>query len=162
MSFLVKFNRVLYLVSGAALGIIILVTVIDVLSSNLRGRPITGVYEVVETAMVYLVFFGIPETFRNEQNITVDIADHFLSPSVVAVLRSFGAVISVAYLALLEWSMVRPALDALRFGDYKSESAIPFWFIWAPILLGTAAAIVASAVVMVRVLSERGRAGPTK
>jgi TRAP-type C4-dicarboxylate transport system permease small subunit len=159
MKFLAALNRVLLLVSGLALAVIILLTVVDVLSANLRGRPITGVYEVVETGLVYLVFLGIPETFRTEQNITVDISDHFLSPATAALLRSFGAVISLAFLALMEWSMIRPALDALRFGDFKADSGIPFWFIWAPIMFGTLIAIFASAIVMMRVLAARGRPG---
>lgn len=158
MASLAKLNWYLNLISGLALALIIVVTVIDVLSANLRGRPITGVYEVVEAALVYMVFLGIPETFRNEHNITVDVCDHFLSQATVALLRSFGAVISVAYLGLVEWSMIRPALDAWRFGDYKADSGIPFWFVWLPILIGTAIAIVASALVMVRVLRNRGRA----
>lgn len=157
MELLAKLNRYLHVVSGLALVTIILVTVADVLSANLRGRPMTGIYEVVEAALVYMVFLGIPETFRNEQNITVDICDHFLSQAAVALLRCFGAVISVAYLGLLEWSMIRPALDAWKFGDYKADSGIPFWFVWAPILIGTAMAIVASALVMRRVLAQRGR-----
>jgi TRAP-type C4-dicarboxylate transport system permease small subunit len=157
--FLARLNRVLYIVAGLSLAVIVLVTVIDVISSSARGRPITGVYEVVEVALVYLVFLGIPETFRREQNITVDVADHFFSPAVIAVLRSLGAVISVVYLALLEWSMFRPALDAWRFGDFKSESGIPFWFVWLPILGGTVVAIAASAIVMVRVLSGPGSKG---
>ncbi len=161
MDFLAKLNRYLLVISGLALAFIILLTVVDVLSANLRGRPITGVYEAVEAALVYLVFLGIPETFRNEQNITVDICDHFLAKATVALLRCFGAVISVAYLAFLEWSMVRPALDAWRFGDYKADSGIPFWFIWLPILIGTAMAIIASAIVMARVLRDRGRTETT-
>ncbi|HVG50181.1 MAG TPA: TRAP transporter small permease [Xanthobacteraceae bacterium] len=160
MAFLAKLNRYLHVISGISLAFIILVTVADVLSANLRGRPMTGVYEAVEAAMVYMVFLGIPETFRNEQNITVDICDHFLSQTAVAVLRCFGAVVSVAYLGLLEWSMIRPALDAWKFGDYKADSGIPFWIIWIPILLGTAMAIVASVVVMRRVLAQRGRSEP--
>jgi TRAP-type C4-dicarboxylate transport system permease small subunit len=157
MIFFTRLNKYLSIISCIALAVIILLTVIDVLSANLRGRPITGVYEVVETALVYLVFLGMPETFRSEQNITVDVADHFMTPGKVAILRCFGAVISLCYMALLEWSMIRPALDSIRFGDFKSESGIPYWFIWAPILAGTAMAIVASAIVMTRVLAARGR-----
>jgi TRAP-type C4-dicarboxylate transport system permease small subunit len=156
MRFLTRLNFIFRILAGVALAVIILVTVVDVISSNLRGRPITGVYDVVEAALVYLVFLGLPETFFREQNITVDVADHFLPPWMIAILRCFGAVISVVYLALLEWSMFRPALDAVRFGDFKSESGIPFWFIWLPILIGTAIAIFASVLVMVRVLTTRG------
>jgi TRAP-type transport system small permease protein len=157
MQLLARINRVLFVIAALALALIIIVTCIDVASSDLRGRPITGVYDLVETALVYLVFLGMPETFRREQNITVDVADHFLNPIVIAALRCFGAVISVAYLALLEWSMIAPTLDAIRFGDFKSESGIPFWALWLPILLGTGMAIVASVVVMTRVLLGRGR-----
>jgi len=158
MTLLAKLNRLLLAVSATALIIIIVVTLADVLSAWLRGRPITGVYEVVETALVYLVFLGIPETFRNDQNITVNVADHFLAPPAIALLRSFGAIIAVCYMALLEWSMISPALDALKFGDFKSESGIPFWFIWAPILLGTAFAIIGSAFVMMRAVRSRASA----
>lgn len=162
MTFLARLNSVLLVVSGVALAVIILATVADVASANLRGRPITGVYEVVEVALVYLVFLGIPDTFHNEQNITVDVADHFLRAASIAVLRCVGAIVSLGYLALLEASMIRPALDALRFGDFKADSGIPYWVIWLPILAGTAVAIIASLLVMIKVLRERGRAEPPR
>ncbi len=147
MKILARLNYWLTLIAGGALAVIIVLTVVDVASANFRGRPITGVYDVVEAALVFLVFLGIPETFRTDQNIAVDVADHFVSPAVVSYLRTFGAIAAVGYLAILEWSMLSPALDAWRFGDFKADSGIPFWLIWVPILFGTAVSMVASALV---------------
>lgn len=156
MSLLARINFWLTIVAALALAVIVLITTVDVLSANFRGRPLTGIYELVEAALIYIVFLGIPETFRAERNITVDVIDHFVSTQSIAYLRGIAAVVEVAFLGLMGWSMLGPALDALRFGDMKSDTGLPLWVMWAPALLGTLLAIIAAASVMIRVLRARG------
>jgi TRAP-type C4-dicarboxylate transport system permease small subunit len=142
MKALVVLNRWLMIASGVGLTVIILLTVIDVLSANLRGRPITGVYDVVGTALVYVVFLGIPEVFRTQQNITVDVIDHFISRQAVLALGKIAQVATLAFLLVLEYAMIQPARDAIRFDDHKPDSGIPFWVLWLPILFGICMATV--------------------
>lgn len=153
MSLLARINFWLTNVAALALTLIVLITTVDVLSANFRGRPLTGIYELVEAGLIYIVFLGIPETFRAERNITVDVIDHFVGAQSIAYLRGIAAVVEVAFLGLMGWSMLGPALDALRFGDIKSDTGLPLWVMWAPALLGTLLAIVAAASVMIRVLN---------
>ena len=135
--------------------LIVVVTTVDVLSANLRGRPITGVFEVVEVALAFVVYLGLGEAFRAEQHIHVDVIDHFIGARAVAFLRALGAVLSVVFLALMGYATTLIAIDAVRFGDVKAETGIPFWAIWAPILLGTALAIASAALVAAKILIGR-------
>ncbi|MSQ73410.1 MAG: TRAP transporter small permease [Betaproteobacteria bacterium] len=153
-----KLTRWLSGIAAVALALITVLTVVDIVVGNVFGRPITGVYEVVGTALVFVVFLGIPETFRAEQNITVDVLDHFVPPGVTAALRMVGAALSLALLALMQWAMIAPAADAIRFGDIKSDSGIPVWVQLVPALLGTAIAIVCAGLALARVVRQ-SRAG---
>lgn len=152
-------NDKLAVLAGCSLALIILVTVVDVLSVNVRGRPITGVYDAVETLLAYLVFLGWAETFRSEQNITVDAVDHFVSAKAVIMLRAAAAILSVVFMILLLWSMIRPALDAVRFRDFKGDSGIPFSVIWAGILFGTMISIASAAGLTIHILRRFGKSG---
>jgi TRAP-type C4-dicarboxylate transport system permease small subunit len=145
-------------IAALALAVITLITVLDVLMANLRGRPMTGVYEVVETSLSILIFLGLPAVFLAEQHITIDVMDHFVSKRTTAWFRSLGALFSLGFFSLMVYAMWRPAMDAIRFGDIKAEAGIPFWVLWGPILLGTGLSIVAAVIVMLKAHSA-GRAG---
>ena len=146
--------------SGFGLAVISLLTTVDVCLSNFTGRPITGVFEVVETSLAFLVFLGLPAIFLTETNITVDVIDHFVPPAVAALLKRTGAALSFVFLGLMGYSMVGPAVDAVRFGDVKPDSHIPMWIPWSAVLAGTALAMLAIALSMVRRRRESKEPGP--
>jgi TRAP-type C4-dicarboxylate transport system permease small subunit len=154
--------------SAAALSVIVLATVADIGMAQFGSRPIIGVYELVGTALAFLVFLGIPETFRADENITVNVIDHLVPPRAVRLLQALGAVCSVLLLALMLWSMAAPAADAVKFNDVKPDSGIPVWVAWAAVLAGTAMALIACLVIGARWLrhesegdgSARGKATP--
>jgi TRAP-type C4-dicarboxylate transport system permease small subunit len=130
----------------AALAIagIMLVTIADVIMKNTFKLPIKGAFEAVEFLMVCVVFLGLAEVFRSGANICVDIADHFVGARGLQTLRIFGAIASVAFLSLMLWAMIAPALDTVTFPQWTQELGIPLYAFWAPILAGAALSIVAA------------------
>ena len=145
-------------VSAAALALIVLLTVVDVVMANAFRRPIVGAIEVVETALAFMFFLGIGEVFRGGHNITVDVSDHFVGERARNTLQFIGAVLTVAFLVLMGIAMLAPAADAWRFGDRKADSGIPLAVLWAPALVGILIAIVASMQVVLRTWRERAGA----
>jgi TRAP-type C4-dicarboxylate transport system permease small subunit len=138
------FDRVLNVLGGiSAISLIVMmtVTVVDVIMTNVFHRPIIGAFDLVVTALVFAVFLGIPLTFHREANIVVDVADHLLRKETVAVLRQAARVLSLLFLVILLYNMVEPALDAYKYGEKKQELGLPLYVIWIPILLGVALAI---------------------
>ena len=145
-----RIDRWCVALSSVALAVIVLLTTLDVCLSNFTGRPITGVFDVVETSLVFLVFLGLPSIFRKEANITVDVIDHFVPAATSSLLRTVGSALSVLFLGVVALAMVRPATDAIRFGDVKGDSGIPLGLLWAAVLTGTSLSMVWSAIAMAR------------
>jgi TRAP-type C4-dicarboxylate transport system permease small subunit len=149
----------LTVLSGTALAAMVLLVVADVLRANLLRRPIIGAIDLVQALLALIVFLGLPRVIFEEGNITVDVIDHFVGKRAVDVLRASGGLFAFAYLVLLLWHMVTPALDTLRFGDISPDLKIPIFLIWIPVLLGMAASAVAALVVSYRRLRGSDGAG---
>lgn len=139
-------------VAASAIVIMMAVTVIDVLSANLFNRPITGVYDLVQAALVITVFLGFPVTFLADRHITVDLIDLAVSPTLSRLLRRFAALVTAITLGFLAWYMVSPATDAFRYGERMQELGIPHWVLWIPMIVG----IVLSALVQIRGVRAAG------
>jgi len=63
---------------------------------------------------------------------------------VVKLLDLFGAIASLAVLALMFWQMVPLARDMQEFGDVTADLSIPKLFYWIPVLLGVGASALAT------------------
>jgi TRAP-type C4-dicarboxylate transport system permease small subunit len=134
-----------------------LVTIVDIISKNLFNRPIGGTFELVELSLVFAVFLGIPDIFRKDANIVVDVLDHMLAPRPVLGLKLFGAGVTLIFLALLGWAVIAPAKDTISYPQYTQEAGIPHALFWLPILLGIALSIVCT---VSWVAQQVGRSGP--
>ena len=144
-------DRLTRRLAGAAavfLCAMMMVTVADVVLRSLFAYPIFGTFDLVELLLVTLIFLGLPETFRREEHVVVDVVDHVAPGRVVALLRVLGALLAVALLALMLWHSLAPARDTNVFGDRTLDLGLPRYLHWMPILLGTAAAILAALVVL--------------
>ena len=131
--------------AGWCIFAIIAVTMYDVLSNNLFRRPFRGTFELVELLLVMVVFLGLPELFRRQLHIVVDVIDHFVSETTRARLILTGALVTLAFLLVLGYAMISPALDTLRFPERRQDTGIRTTVFWLPILIGTASCIVATA-----------------
>ena len=141
------------LLGGAAtlfLCAMMMVTVTDVVLRSLFSYPIFGTFDLVELFLVALIFLALPETFRREEHVVVDVVDHLVAPRVVALLRVLAAVLAAALLGLMLWHGVAPARDTLRFGDQTLDLGIPRFIHWLPILLGTAVAVLVALMLLAR------------
>lgn len=144
-------------VAALSLAGVALLTVVDVFAGNVIRRPIVGAYEIVETGMAFVVFLGLPEIFRRDENITVDLADHFVGRRILGALRLFGALASAAFTAIMAYAMLGPATDAARYGDVKADTAIPLTVLWAPALVGLVLCFVVSLFALFRPASRARR-----
>lgn len=150
MPILMRFSHGLILVSAAALVVIVAVTLADVVMGAVTGRPLGGIYEIVETALAFCVFLSIPEVFRTESHIRVDLIEQAVPRAVMRPIDVAARALTVVFAMLLVGAMLAPARDSWRFGDVKYESGIPVWFIWSPILFGAAVAAICALAVFRR------------
>ena len=139
-----KITRSMMLVAAACIALMMLATIADVLMNNIFRRPIRGTFEFIEILMACTVFLGLPEIFRTNGNVVVDVLDHFLQPKTIATLDRFANVISLIFMLILGYAMLAPSWDTVLFPETKQETGIPTYVIWVPILLGTLVSIIAT------------------
>ena len=108
-------TRLCTALSSLALIVMMLVSVAVVMMANLFGRPIGGVFDLVESTLVLVVFLGFPATFLGGNHIAVDVIDFFVSPKTVTRLKILGKLLSFAFLVFLAWQMMAPALDSFKY-----------------------------------------------
>lgn len=127
------------------LAAMMLITVADVSLRALFNLPITGAYDLVQLFLVGTVFLSIPEVFLNNENIVIDFVDHVFGPIAVGLLKTIANLAAVAFLALLSWHMVQPAIDATRFGETSPDLSIPMIVHWSLMIAGIVLSLPAAA-----------------
>ncbi|MCY1666537.1 TRAP transporter small permease [Rhizobium sp. SL86] len=143
-----RYFRWLSLAAGAALIVMMLVTVADVFMRYVFNSPVRGSYELVEICLLISVFFALPQVIANSQEIVIDLIDGLMSPGAVNALKSIAAFATAAVLLFLLWSMLQPATEAYSYGDVKLELDFPVWILWSLALFGLANSVIASLFVL--------------
>ena len=135
-------SRLLTWIGSLALALMTLWTVTDVVTRYALAKPLKGSIDLVEVTLVLVVFLALPECFRHDEQITVDVFDHFAGERAVAVLKLIGAFATMLFLVLLGYTGIQPFLDALRFGDVKPDLPIPIYLLLGAIELAIALSVV--------------------
>lgn len=149
-SLLGRASRFLSGVGVLALIAMMLWTVVDVITRYALARPLTGSIDLVEVTLVLVVFFALPECFRREEQVTVDVVDHIAGSRAVAVFKLLGLLATLAFLALLGYTGIQPLADAWQFGDRKPDLPIPIYLLQGAV----EAAIVVCLVVLLGQLKQ--------
>jgi TRAP-type C4-dicarboxylate transport system permease small subunit len=151
-----RLARLLAAAAAVFLCAMMLVTVTDVVLRSLFSYPIFGTFDLVELFLVTSIFLALPETFRREEHVVVDLVDHLAPARAIPPLRVLAAALAALLLALLLWHGVAPAWDTYVSGDRTLDLELPRWLHWLPILLGTAAALLVALLLLARRPQRRG------
>ena len=122
-------SRAMLVAAGAALVVMTMWTVVDVVTRFALSKPLSGSIDLVESMLVLVVFLALPEVFLRNEQITVDVFDQMVSPRFVAAMKIVAAMASAGFLALLLWTGSQPFLDAMQFGDRKADLPIQIWWL---------------------------------
>ena len=139
--------------SALSLAAMMLITVADVTARSAFNRPITGAYDLVQLFLVGTVFLSIPEVFLRGENIVIDLVDHVFAPKAVGWLKLSASLAALAFLVVLAWKMVQPALDSIQFHEVSLDLSIPMWVYWSLMIAG----IVLTLPMAIRVLFDSVR-----
>jgi TRAP-type C4-dicarboxylate transport system permease small subunit len=147
-------------VAAAALVILMMVTVLDVLMRYAFTRPIRASLDTVEVMLLIFVFNGMAAAFFGRRHIVIDLLDGVFGPHITSVLIRIADILSVLCLGLLAWAMLLPATQAYQYGDVKMELPIPIYLLWIVALASLAGTIFCALVTMVAKppIAETGRA----
>jgi len=142
--------RLLRRLSMGALVVMMFVTIVDVGMRMLLNELVLGSVEIVQLMLVAVVFLALPETFRRDSQITVDVVDQLLSARAATRLRRIAAGITAVVMLITAWRTVPPAIDTIVFGDLTSDLQLSLFWYWVPVVAGVACAAVAALVAAVR------------
>lgn len=136
-----QLQKTLTRVASVGMLLLMLVTVVDVFLRFLFNSPLRGSYELVESLLVVVITFGMSATFLKRQNISIDIVDTFVSPTVVRALIRLSDALTIICLIFVTWTMITPALQAYNYGDRKLDLQLPLYVLWIVAFVGMAGAI---------------------
>jgi len=118
-------------IAGAALGLLMLLTVADVVL-RILGRPIVGTYELVALGGAIAIGLSLPLTSWVRGHIYVDSFVAKLPCLPRAVLNIATRLMVLALFLLLGWNLVKYALDLRSAGEVTPTLRVPFF----PVAIG--------------------------
>ncbi len=157
MGALVRFARTIHLISAFwILGLAVLIF-LDVSGRSLLSSPIPGTKEVLQNSVVAITFLQLPLAIYTGSMLRTSIFADAVPPAGRRLLRTFAALLGVAFLVGLVLSTWQPFLDAWRIGEYEGEGAlrVPTWPVRGTVLVMSAFGAIAY--LMMIVLDWQGR-----
>ncbi len=149
-SILQRAARPFGLAAAAFLAFMMVFTTVAVVMRQSFDAPILGVVDIMELALVGLIFIALPGVFLRDDNVTVDVIDQFVSRKVRVMLRFFGLLITFGFLVTVLIQMIPEMLDKWQFEEVTMTLGIPRYIHWIPILFGFLASSIATVYVMIR------------
>lgn len=143
--------RFLTIAGALALAVMVLWTMVDIGARLAFNKPLHGTLDLVEVTLVLVAFLALPECFRRDEQIKVDLFDTMVSPRTLARRRLAGELATLAFLVLLAATLIQPLADAYRFGDRKPDLPVPIFLLLLAIEL---ALIVSVFVVLGRAIGQ--------
>ena len=139
-----RLQRLQLWLAGAALAVMMTVTVANVFMRYLFNKPIPGSYELVEASLVLVVFHGLASVFISRRNIVIDLVDTLTArrPRLARLLMHLADLTSLGVLVVVLWAMTQPARQAFDYGDVKLELGLPVYILWIFAMTGLAGTIV--------------------
>lgn len=131
-----RITPVLHWIASAALCVMMLIVVADVVLRAVFNTPIQGAYDVVSISLLVMTMFGIAPVVARRGEILIDLIDNVLSPSGLRVLAIVATLTGAALFAFFGWAMISPAMDAWRWGERSLELGIPKWPLWVVAFVG--------------------------
>ena len=98
------------------LGMMVL-TFVDVVARYLLNRPIRGVFEVTELALLVLIFAGLPLVSHADEHVTMDFIDRILPVALLRVLVRLVHAACAALMFFLTWQVWLKAGKIASYGD---------------------------------------------
>jgi len=133
-----------------ALAFMVLITTAAVFARWLFRQEVFGVVDMMELGLAFSVFMAMPGVFLRDEQVTVDLVDSLGSSRLTFVLRLFGYLLGLAFVALTLSQMIAPALEKLRSAETTMTLEIPRYWHWLPLVVGFGASALAIVAVAVR------------
>jgi TRAP-type C4-dicarboxylate transport system permease small subunit len=139
-----QLSKFLMVVAAAwALALAFLI-VADITASNVYGRPIHGVREIVISSVVMIVYLQLGYAIRSHCMLRADTLLLVLPITLRRILLAVGYALGVVFFLLVLKGTINPAIYSWTTGEFWGEGAlrVPVWPTRFMVLFGSALAIV--------------------
>lgn len=144
-----RLDRVLGLISALPLGLIMILTFVDVFARYLFASPVRGATEIIQFAMAMTIFAAMPLVTRHGEHVSVDMFTQLLKGRAAAALRVLGELCSLIAFMLIAWRL------AVQAGESAASAKTTIVLGWgmAPLEWAICAfSIITAGVVLLRLL----------
>ena len=134
-----RFNAVIGYLGGAAILLMMLVNVADVLMRAMFNTAISGAFELVEHLMVIIIACGLGYCGYAGGHITINVLDRLLDRPGARYLNVLVHLACVLVMSVIAWGCGKEALHAFETGSNSNTLRIPHWPFYMAIGLGALA-----------------------
>ena len=132
-------SRWLFWLAGAALTLIVVLYVFEVVMRYFFGQPTSWSGESVQYALAVLIFCGLPEVTRQGAHVAIDIVPESLNEKAARMLGRVNALLATVACSVAAWIVAGESLKQFERGLMtNAANPIPRWWITAVIALGLA------------------------
>ena len=132
------------------LGLATLALMTDIGLRRSVGVSITGIVDITQLAQMFCIALVLPMSFLREGHVGVDFITDALPPRALAFLKGCVHLLSAAFLAAIAWYSFKQAGTQISQGDKSQTLGLPIFIYWAPLIVGTVLAALASLLLSVR------------
>lgn len=101
--------RASVVIAALALIGIVATILVDVAGRNLMGAPLRGTQDLVQMALIVIIFGSVAMVDRKDANVAVDLLEHQFSPALNLVLTVTGRLTGALIFFGIAWTMVDSA-----------------------------------------------------
>jgi TRAP-type C4-dicarboxylate transport system permease small subunit len=149
-----RFNTVTHYVSGAALLVILFLTVADITGRSGFSRPVPGTVEVTSMLLVVVVFLAVAHSEDKGDHITIDLVYERVGRGTKWLFDVFADSLTFIVMAFIAYQLYQ---FGLRNIDSGAETPVLDWPVWPFVFVGAfGAAMYAVSTVMRVVLRVKG------
>ncbi len=123
---LLKIDKVLSYIGGAALTFMMLLTVADVIL-RAGGRPILGTYEIVAFSLAIVIGFTIPKVSIDRGHVYMEIVLDKVSKRGKAILNTFTRVLCLILFVVVGYNLFLIGNELIASGEVSSTLKLPFY-----------------------------------
>jgi len=112
-------------VGVAAIVVMVLVTVSDVIGRRIFGSPIIGTLEIVRFMMAMAVFLTIAHAGVNGDHVTCDVFFMLFPRKIKSSIEIITSLLSLVLWGLVSWQLGKKAVDLLQVGESSMLLRVP-------------------------------------